>query len=70
LHLLEAADSSFGIGAAFDDLDDSGGLISPNVVADESVASGDFLSSQAGSDVKRILNFSKKARLKAAPFSV
>jgi hypothetical protein len=68
LHLLEAADGSFCIAAAFDDLDNSGGLVSPNVVADESVASGDFLASQAGSDVKKNLIF-KKARLKAAPFS-
>jgi hypothetical protein len=67
LHLLEAADCSFCIGTAFDYLDDSGGLIGPNIVADESVASGEFVSSQAGSLVRKYLIF-RKARLKAAPF--
>jgi hypothetical protein len=67
--LLEAADGGFCIAAAFDDLDDSGGLVRPNVVADESVASGNFLTSQARSDVEKNLIF-KKARLRAAPFSV
>jgi hypothetical protein len=69
LHLLESADCSLCVGPTFDDLDDSGGLISPNIVADESVASGDFVACQAGSLVRNYLMF-RKARLKAAPFSV